>query len=62
MKKNQHNGEAIKELLNPSKKSNDKLWNKKNLEDLKLIEEKKKRNKEQKEIEKEILHKNDKYK
>ena len=62
MKKNQHNGEAIKELLNPSKKSNDRLWNKKNLEDLKLIEEKKKRNKEQKEIEHEILHKNDKYK
>ena len=62
MKKIQHNGEAIKELLNPSKKSNDKLWNKKNLEDLKLIEEKKKRNKEQKEIENEILHKNDKYK
>ena len=62
MKKNQYNGEAIKELLNPSKKSNDKLWNRKNLEDLKSIEEKKKRNKEQKEIEKEILHKNDKYK
>ena len=62
MKKNQHNGEAIKELLNPTKKSNDRLWNKKNLEDLKLIEEKKKRNKEQKEIEHEILHKNDKYK
>ena len=62
MKKNQHNGEAIKELLNPAKKSNDRLWNKKNLEDLKLIEEKKKRNKEQKEIEHEILHKNDKYK
>ena len=61
MKKNQHNEDAIKELLNPAKKSNDRLWNKKNLEDLKLIEEKKKRNKEQKEIEKEILHKNDKY-
>ena len=58
----QHNGDAIKELLNPSKKSNDKLWNRKNLEDLKLIEEKKKRSKEQKEIENEILHKNDKYK
>jgi hypothetical protein len=38
------------------------MWNRKNLEDLKLIEEKKKRNKEQKEIENEILHKNDKYK
>ena len=62
MKKNQHNGEAIKEILNPSKKSNDRLWNKKNLEDLKLIEEKKKRTKEQKEIQHEILHKNDKYK
>lgn len=62
MKKNQHSGEAIKELLNPGKKTNDKLWNRKNLEDLKLIEEKKKRNKEQKEIEHEILHKNDKYK
>ena len=46
MKKNQHNGDAIKELLNPAKKSNDRLWNKKNLEDLKLIEEKKKRNRE----------------
>jgi hypothetical protein len=62
MKKNLHSGEAMKELLNPAKKSNDRLWNKKNLEDLKLIEEKKKRNKEQKEIEHEILHKNDKYK
>ena len=62
MKKNLHSGEAMKELLNPSKKSNDRLWNKKNLEDLKLIEEKKKKNKEQKEIENEILHKNDKYK
>ena len=62
MKKNQHNGEAIKELLNTTKKSNDRLWNKKNLEDLKLIEEKKKRSKEQKEVEHEILHKNDKYK
>ena len=62
MKKNQNNGEAIKELLNPTKKTNDRLWNKKNLEDLKLIEERKKRNKEQKEIEHEILHKNDKYK
>ena len=62
MKKNQHNGEAIKELLNPTKKSNDRLWNKKNLEDLKLIEEKKKKSKEQKEVEHEILHKNDKYK
>ena len=62
MKKNQHNGEAIKELLNPTKKSNDRLWNKKNLEDLKLIEEKKKRSKDQKEVEHEILHKNDKYK
>ena len=38
------------------------MWNKKNLEDLKLIEEKKKRNKEQKEIENELLHKNDQYK
>ena len=62
MKKNLHSGEAMKELLNPAKKSNDRLWNKKNLEDLKLIEEKKKKNKEQKEIENEILHKNDKYK
>ena len=62
MKKNHHNGEAIKELLNPTKKSNDRLWNKKNLEDLKFIEEKKKKNKEQKEIQNEILHKNDKYK
>ena len=62
MKKNQQSGNAMKELLNPTKKTNDKLWNRKNLEDLKLIEEKKKRNKEQKEIEKEILHKNDKYK
>ena len=62
MKKNQQSGDAMKELLNPTKKTNDKLWNRKNLEDLKLIEEKKKRNKEQKEIEKEILHKNDKYK
>jgi len=52
----------MKEILNPAKKSNDKLWNKKNLEDLKLVEEKKKRNKEQKEIENEMLHKNDKYK
>ena len=62
MKKNQHSGDAMKEILNPSKKTNDKLWNKKNLEDLKLVEEKKKRNKEQKEIENEMLHKNDKYK
>ena len=62
MKKNQQSGDAMKELLNPTKKTNDKLWNKKNLEDLKLIEEKKKRNKEQKEIENEMLHKNDKYK
>ena len=62
MKKIHHNGEAIKELLNPTKKSNDRLWNKKNLEDLKFIEEKKKKNKEQKEIQNEILHKNDKYK
>ena len=62
MKKNLHSGEAMKELLNPAKKSNDRLWNKKNLEDLKLIEEKKKKNKEQKEIQNEILHKNDKYK
>jgi hypothetical protein len=62
MKKNQQSGDAMKELLNPTKKTNDKLWNRKNLKDLKLIEEKKKRNKEQKEIEKEILHKNDKYK
>ena len=62
MKKNQFGGEAMKELLNPHKKSNDKMWNRKNLEDLKLIEEKKKRNKEQKEIENELLHKNDQYK
>ena len=62
MKKNQHKGEAMKEILNPNIKTNDKLWNKKNLEDLKLIEEKKKRNKEQKEIENELLHKNDHYK
>ena len=27
MKKNQHNGEAIKEILNPSKKSNDLACN-----------------------------------
>ena len=46
MKKNQQSGDAMKELLNPTKKTNDKLWNRKNLEDLKLIEEKKKRNKE----------------
>ena len=52
----------MKEILNPNKKTNDKMWNKKNLEDLKLIEEKKKRNKEQKEIENELLHKNDQYK
>ena len=62
MKKSLHSGEAIKEILNPSKKTNDKMWNRKNLEDLKLIEEKKKRNKEQREIEHELLHKNDKYK
>ena len=62
MKKNQFGGDAMKEILNPNKKTNDKMWNKKNLEDLKLIEEKKKRNKEQKEIENELLHKNDQYK
>ena len=62
MRKNQYNAESIKEILNPTKKTNDKLWNKKNLQDLKLIEEKKKKNQEQKEIENEILHKNDKYK
>ena len=62
MKKNQLGGEAMKEILNPYKKGNDKMWNRKNLEDLKLIEEKKKRNKEQKEIEDELLHKNDQYK
>ena len=62
MRKNQYNAGTIKEILNPTKKTNDKLWNKKNLEDLKLIEEKKKKNQEQKEIENEILHKNDKYK
>ena len=62
MKKNQFGGDAMKEILNPNKKTNDKKWNKKNLEDLKLIEEKKKRNKEQKEIENDLLHKNDQYK
>ena len=62
MKKNQNRGEAVREILNPYKKSNTKMWNRKNLEDLKLIEEKKKRNKEQKEIENELLHKNDLYK
>ena len=62
MKKNQFGGDAMKEILNPNKKTNDKMWNKKNLEDLKLIEEKKKRNKEQKEIENDLLHKNDQYK
>ena len=62
MKKNQLGGEAMKEILNPNKKTNDRMWNKKNLEDLKLIEEKKKRNKEQKEIENDLLHKNDQYK
>ena len=62
MKKNQFGGEAMKEILNPHKKSNDKMWSKKNLEVLKIIEEKKKRNKEQKEIENELIHKNDQYK
>ena len=62
MKKNQLGGEAMKEILNPNKKTNDRMWNRKNLEDLKLIEEKKKRNKEQKEIENDLLHKNDQYK
>ena len=38
------------------------MWNRKNLEDLKLIEEKKKRDKEQREIENDLLHKNDQYK
>jgi len=62
MKKNQFGGEAMKELLNPHRKGNDKIWSRKNKEDLKLIEEKKKRNQEIKEIEKELLHKNDQYK
>ena len=62
MKKNQLGGEAMKQILCPNIKTNDKMWNRKNLEDLKLIEEKKKRNKEQKEIENELLHKNDQYK
>ena len=61
-KNNQFGGDAMRDILNPNRKGNDKLWNKKNLEDLKLIEEKKKRNKEQKEIENELLHKNDDYK
>ena len=61
MKKNQLGGEAMKAILNPGRKTNDKMWDRKNLADLKNIEEKKKRNKEQKEIEKEILHKNDQY-
>jgi hypothetical protein len=62
MKKNQFGGEAMKEILNPNRKGNDKMWSRKNKEDLKLIEEKKKRTKEQKEIEHDLLHKNDQYK
>ena len=50
MKKNQFGGEAMKELLNPHRKGNDKIWSRKNKEDLKLIEEKKKRNQEIKKI------------
>ena len=62
MKKNQLGGEAMREILNPNRKTNDRMWNRKNLEDLKLIEEKKKRDKEQREIENDLLHKNDQYK
>ena len=62
MKKNQFGGEAMKEILNPNRRGNDKIWSRKNKEDLKLIEEKKKRNKEQKDLENELLHKNDQYK
>ena len=62
MKKNQLGGEAMREILNPNRKTNDRMWNIKNLEDLKLIEEKKKRDKEQREIENDLLHKNDQYK
>ena len=62
MKKNQFGGEAMKEILNPNRKGNDKMWSRKNKEDLKLIEEKKKKTKEQKEIEHDLLHKNDHYK
>ena len=43
-------------LLNRNNRVSDRKWNKKNLETLKLIEEKKKRNKEQKEIEKELQY------
>ena len=62
MKKNQLTGENIKELLNINNRVSDRKWNKKNLETLKLIEEKKKRNKEQKEIEKELQYQKDQYK
>ena len=62
MKKNQLLGENIKELLNVNNRVSDRKWNKKNLETLKLIEEKKKRNKEQKEIEKELQNQKDQYK
>ena len=62
MKKNKIGGEAIKELLYPDKKVNNTMWNRKNLEDLKIIEEKKKRNKELKEIEKDLQYKNEQYK
>ena len=62
MKKNQLTGENIKELLNINNRVSDRKWNKKNLETLKLIEEKKKRNKEQKEIEKELQYQKEQYK
>ena len=62
MRKNQLHGENIKELLNINNRVSDRKWNKKNLETLKLIEEKKKRNKEQKEIEKELQYQKDQYK
>jgi len=62
MKKNQLLGENMKELLNINNRVSDRKWNKKNLETLKLIEEKKKRNQEQKEIEKEIQYQKDQYK
>ena len=62
MRKNQLLGENMKELLNINNRVSDRKWNKKNLETLKLIEEKKKRNQEQKEIEKEIQYQKDQYK
>ena len=62
MKKNKYGGEAMKEILNPIKKTKDKIWNKKNLEDIKIIKAKNLKNKEQKEIEKEKIVKNSQYK